>query len=239
MKRLTITTLIVAAALSLAATEAGADVKLEVGLQVTPTELQDVGYEAVSSDDLSLTRAGGDLRLDLGSVSGVHFVPLIGYRVGVDEGNPYYMLDTRLVTNDFVAGLRVRGWLLSWLGVFVEAHGGLFWARLGAEVDDDYSYYQAAGVRERYEDDEFTWTAGGLGGVEVRISPRWLEKRGVTWFDFGAELGAGYIRRGAVAFRPELVGGDEHSLPVGQTADWGDLDMSGWFVQLGLTFTFL
>lgn len=241
MKR-TVITLIAAIALVLAAAAAAADVKLEVGLEVTPTELQDTGYEAVSSDDLSLLRAGGDIRLDTGSVSGVHFVPLVGYRFGIDEGNPYYVLDTRLVTSDFIAGLRVRGWLLSWLGLFVEAHGGLFWARLRADLDsyyDGYAYDDSVGVRQRYEDDEFTWTAGGLGGVEVRLSPRWLKQRGVTWFDFGAEIGAGYIRRGTVAFKPVLKGGDEHSLPVGQTADWGDLNMSGWFVQLGVTFTFL
>jgi len=167
-------------------------------------------------------------------------VPFIGYRFGLDEGDPFHMIDTRIVTSDFLAGLRVRGWVLSWLGLFAEAHGGLFWVRLNGEVSDDsYLYEEGAGVRDKYQDDEFTWTAGGLAGLEVRISPRWLKSRGVTWFDFGAELGAGYIRRGAVAFKPELSGGDEHSLPVGQTADWGELNMSGWFVQLGLNFTFL
>lgn len=229
-------------AIALAAVTAGADVHLEVGLQVTPTELQDPGFEAVSSDDLSLLRAGGDVRLEAGSVGGVHFLPLIGYRFGIDEGNPYYVMDTRIVTSDFLAGLRVRGWLLSWLGLFAEAHGGLFWVRLRADVDnsyDDYAYDAASGARNEYLDDQVTWTVGGLGGLEVRISPRWLEQRDITRFDFGAELGAGYIRRGALEFEPELQGGDEHSLAVGQTANWGDLNLSGWFVQVGITFSFL
>jgi len=229
-----------AAALMLAVSAAAADLKLELGLEFTPTNLQDTGYEAVSSDDLSVYRAGGDIRLDTGSLGGIHLVPFIGYRFGYDEGEPYYELDTQIMTSDFLAGLRVRGWVLSWLGLFAEAHGGLFWVRLDGEIiDDSYLYGETAGARDRYQDDQLTWSAGGLAGVEVRISPRWLESRGVTWFDFGAELGAGYIRRGAVAFKPDLQGGDEHSLPVGQTAEWGEIDMSGWFVQLGLTFTFL
>jgi len=240
MKRMTFT-MIAALALLLFGGAASADVKLELGLQVAPTELQDRGYEAVSSDDLSLLRAGGDIRLDIGSSAGLRFAPFVGYRFGVDEGDPYYVLDTRIVASDFLAGLRVRGWMLSWLGLFGEVQGGLLWVRLRAEVDEygGYAYDPATGAREKYEDDEVTWTVGGLAGLEARISPRWLKKRGVTWFDFGAELGAGYLRRGAVAFKPDLVGGDEHSLPVGQTADWGDVNLSGWFVQLGVNFTFL
>ena len=231
----------VAAALLVAAHAAAADVKIELGLGVTPTELQDTTYEAVSSDDLRLIRAGGDIRLDTGSVGGIHFVPFIGYRFGYDEGYPLYVLDTRIMANDFLAGLRVRGWLLSWFGLFAEVQGGLLWVRFDAEVSDDggYMYDDLAGVRDTYHDDEVTWSVGGLLGAEVRISPRWLKQRGITWFDFGAELGAGYLRHGAVAFKPELGGGDEHSLPVGQTADWGEVNLSGWFIQLGVTFTFL
>jgi hypothetical protein len=243
MKRASSIGILVVGSLLLIASPAAADTLLELGLGFTPTVVGDAGYEAVSEDDLAALRAGADIRFDVIKLGrGLHLLPLIGYRIGVDEGQPYYIMDTSIVTNDFVAGLRFRAWLLSWFGLFAEAHGGLLWARLRGDVDrddDGYDYAEQAGARDEYLDDQLTWTVGALGGVEVRIAPRWLERRGITWFDVGAEVGAGYIWRGALEFEPELSGGDEHSLAVGQTADWGDLNLSGWFFQIGVTFSFL
>lgn len=229
-----------AAALATVGGAAAARQHLELGLALTPTMFHDPAYEAFSTSDLAVTRFGGDLRFEVATIAGhVRLVPLIGYRYSWDEGSPYDTLETRIATNDFLAGLRLRGWIGNWFGVFLEGHAGLLWARVTGDVDVGYDTYDYAGARERYRDDVLTWTAGGLAGIEFRLSPAMLNRRGVERFNFGAELGVGYIGRGDLEIEPSLEGGDEHALPVGQTADWGTLDLSGWMIQLGVTFSFL
>jgi hypothetical protein len=229
-----------AAAVVVGATGAAADKHLEVGLALTPTIFHDQGYEAFSASDLAVTRFGADLRFEVATVAGhVRLVPLIAYRYSFDEGSPYDTLETRIKTNDFLAGLRLRGWIGDWFGVFLEGHAGLVWARVRGDVDVGYDSYDYVGARERYTDEALTWSAGGLAGIEFRLSPAMLTRRGVERFNFGAELGVGYIGRGDLEIEPTLEGGDEHSLPVAQTADWGTLDLSGWMIQIGVTFSFL
>jgi len=235
-----IITLAIVAVASTVGARAEARQHLELGLGVTPTMFHDPAYEAFSSSDLAVTRFGGDIRYEVATIAGhVRLVPLIGYRYCWDEGYPFDTLSTRLVTNDFLAGLRLRGWIGNWFGVFLEGHGGLLWARLRGEVDVGYDTYAYEGARDEYADDQLTWTAGGLAGIEFRLSPAMLSRRGVERFSFGAELGAGYIGRGDIEFEPTLEGGDEHSLPVGQASSWGSVDLSGWMIQVGVTFSFL
>ncbi|MFO8070330.1 MAG: hypothetical protein R6V85_00525 [Polyangia bacterium] len=208
---------------------------LELAAALAPIVLQDAGYEAFSEGDLAQPRFGADVRYEAASFArGLRLVPLIAYRVGYDQGEPFDEIDTRLFVHDFLAGLRLRGWLLPWLGLFVEARGGLLYARVHGEVED----LGGPGVRERYEDDLLTWSAGGLGGIETRISPRWLARRGVRHFGFGAEISAGYLRRGNTEVSPELKGGDDNSLPLAQTAKWGTLNLSGWSIQTAVVFSF-
>lgn len=212
-----------------------ADTHMEIGVAATPTVVQDPALEAYSETDLRMGRFGGDIRLEVASFwRDIHLLPFIGYRGALDEGYPFGMIETGLKTHDFFAGFRLRGWFQPWLGVFVEASGGLLLARMTGDISID----EGTGARSRYEDDQLTWSAGGLLGMELRLSPAMLTRRGVTKFNFGGEIGAGYVRRGDIEFSPELSGGDEHSLPVESTADWGDINLSGWVVQIGLTFSF-
>ncbi len=181
-----------------------ADTHMEIGLAATPTVVQDPALEAFSEKDLRMGRFGVDIRLEVASFwRDIHLLPFIGYRGAMDEGYPFGMIETGLNTHDFFGGFRFRGWFQPWLGVFLEASGGLLLARMTGDIRID----EGIGARSRYEDDQLTWSAGGLVGMEFRLSP-------------------------------ELVGGDEHSLPVESTADWGEINLSGWVIQIGLTFSF-
>ena len=214
---------------------AQADTHLEIGLAATPTVVQDPAREAFSETNLSMGRFGGDIRLEVASFwKNIHLLPFIGYRGAKDEGYPFGMIETSLKTHDFLAGFRFRGWFQPWLGVFLEASGGLLLAHMTGDIWID----EGTGERSRYKDDQMTWSAGGLAGMEFRLSPAMLTRRGVTKFNFGGEIGAGYTRRGDIEFSPELTGGDEHSLPVESTAEWGEINLSGWVIQIGLTFSF-
>jgi hypothetical protein len=226
---------IIGLALLLVSPNAQADIHLEIGVAATPTVVQGPALEAFSEKDLRMGRFGGDIRLEVASFwRDIHLLPFIGYRGATDEGYPFGMVETGLNTHDFLAGFRFRGWFQPWLGFFLEASGGLLLARMTGDIWID----EGTGARSRYEDDQKTWSAGGLLGMELRLSPTMLARRGVTKFNFGGEIGAGYIRRGDISFSPELVGGDEHSLPVESTTDWGEINLSGWVVQVGLTFSF-
>ncbi len=212
-----------------------ADTHLEIGLAATPTVVQDPALEAYSEKDLRMGRFGADIRLEVASFwRDIHLLPFIGYRGAVDDGDPFGMMETGLKTHDFFAGFRFRGWFQPWLGFFLEASGGLLLARMTGDIWSA----EGTGAKSRYEDDQLTWSAGGLAGMELRLSPAMLTRRGVTKFNFGGEIGAGYVRRGDISFSPELTGGDEYSLPVESTADWGEINLSGWFIQVGLTFSF-
>jgi hypothetical protein len=212
--------------------------QLELALGLNPTMIQDPAYEAFSDTELSVARAGLDLRYEVADFGrGLRLAVLIGYRYARDEGNPLDVLDTQLQTHDFLAGLRLRAWVASWAGLFAELQGGLLWADLTAEISESY-WWAEAGARDRYQDDRLTWQAGGLAGVELRISPAFLERRHVRRMGFGAEIGAGYLRRGELEFSPSLEGGDDLSLPRADPVSWGSVDLSGWFVQLAAVVTF-
>jgi hypothetical protein len=229
-------TLSLLAALGLAAPAAAGQLELALGLN--PTMVQDPAYEAFSDTDLAVTRVGLDLRYEVADLGrGLRLAALLGYRWSRDEGHPLDVLDTRLQTHDFLAGLRLRAWVASFAALFVEAQGGVLWAELDAEISEDY-WWAGEGARERYADDRVTWQAGGLAGAEFRISPAFLERRHVRRVGFGAELGAGYLRRGELEFAPALEGGDDLSLPAADPVSWGTVNLSGWFVQLAAVITF-
>jgi hypothetical protein len=221
---------------ALAAATPAAAGQLELALGLSPTMIQDPAYEAFSDTDLSVTRAGLDLRYEVADLGrGLRLVALVGYRYSRDDGNPLQLLDTRLQTHDFLAGLRLRAWLSSWAGLFVEAQGGLLWAEMSADLEDGW---YGEGARDGYRDDRLTWQAGGLAGVELRLSPAFLVRRHVRRVGFGAEIGAGYLRRGELEFTPTVEGGDDLSLPLADPVSWGTCNLSGWFVQLAAVVSF-
>jgi len=212
--------------------------RLEVNFAVTPTMLQDTGYEAFSQDDLNAFRAGMDLRSEIVSFGGFKLIPVVGYRFATDTGSPYNIVNTELFCHDFAAGLRLRKGILSWLSVFVEAKGGLFLAKMDASQTEDYTvHYSDLGSRKGYKDTQYTWLAEGIAGVELQISKSWLRSRGVHKFGFGGEFGAGYIRRGDISFKPEIEGGIDNAIKA-ETRPWGEVNLSGWLIQVGVAFKF-
>jgi hypothetical protein len=206
---------------------------LEVAAGVTPTFVQDPAYEAFSKDDLRAERMGGDLRLEVAKLGHFRLVPYVAYRGAWDDGSPYGVVDTRFAAHDFAGGLRLRTWFLSWLGAFAQVEGGVTYVRM----DGDLNGMDAAGpgARTEYSDKAATWLAGGLLGVELRLPPALFKRHGVDWLDFGVELGGGYLRRGEIDLQPSLGGGDDNSLPVEDTADWGKVNLSGWTFQVMFT----
>jgi len=225
--------------LLLVASRAGAE-PLELGLDLSPTFLQDKNYEAFSSDRLSSLRLGADLRFEVGDVDGFAFLPMVGYRYASDSGTMRSMVKNDLTLHDVLVGLRVRKGLQSWLAVFAEVSGGMLYADLDSRIQSqsDYRVTGDMGTRDRYQDHQFTWSACGLAGLEFTLSKKWLESRNVDSFNFGGEIGAGYIRRGDIGFRPGLEGGDENSLHAAEEPSWGDVNLSGWLIQIGLEFRF-
>ena len=234
MKKLLVSMAVVGALLALGR-DAAADVKLELGIDLSPTLLQDPAFEAFSSDDLRSDRFGGDLRLQVASLgNNIKLLPVVGYRVSLDEGDPFYQMETVLQTHEAFAGLRFRGWFKPWLGAFIQVTGGACWA----VVEGGIETWEGEGAREDYSAEAVTWTVEGLLGVEFRLSPAFLARRGVTRFNFGGEIGVGYNRKGEMEVTPKLEGGDENSLPVRQTEPWGAVNLSGWVAQVGITLSF-
>ena len=231
MKRMKLS-IITAAALTMASLQAGAE-PLEIGLALTPTFVQDDAYEAFSEGDLAATRFGLDLRSEILHIRGFRIVPFVAYRTAFDDGNPYGVVKTEVAMRDFLAGIRVRKGLATWLFVFAEASGGLLWVDMSGKGQSN-----SLDVKERYWDDQTTWSVGGLAGLETRISRNWLRSRGVRWFNFGVELGAGYVRRGDMTFDPELESGEEYDLPTESSGSWGEVNLSGWLIQIGACFKF-
>lgn len=213
------------------AAEASANT-LELGAFFGPQFLQDARYEAFSDGDLSALAVGADLRTEVADFGGFKLVPVLGYRVFRDQGSPY-SLNTTFWGHDFAAGLRIRKGLLSWLRVFVEGRGGLFWGRTLV----DSNVYGPV-VREDYRDDVMTWTAGGVGGVEFRISPSFLRSRGIDKFNFGGELSAGYLRRGDLKIEPKLESGGDNALDAVDSGSWGLVNPSAAVVQMAFVLHF-
>ncbi len=212
--------------------------RLEIGVALTPTVLQDTSYEAFSDNNLRNIRVGGDIRSEVVNLSGFRLVPLIGYRGALDKGEPYFIVNTELALHDLFAGLRVRKGILSWLLAFVEVNGGVLWAKMhGSPYDDDSIGYGDLGARQSYSDLRYTWSVGGLGGVELQLPKSWLRSRGVNKFGFAAEVAAGYVRRGDIEFEPSLESGDENAI-VAETRPWGQVNLSGWMIQVAASFRF-
>jgi hypothetical protein len=211
---------------------------LEVGLSVAPTTLQDHNFEAFSENDLVSIPFGIAVRFEIAEPGGFKILPFVGYRFAYDRGNPYYILDTKLLAHDFDAGFRVRKGVLSWMAVFLEAFGGVLWADMSGTPDDDYDFqYGDLGARQDYEDDRITWSVGGIGGVEMYMSKSWLRSRNICKFDFAGEIAGGYVRRGDMTFEPGLESGIDNALDA-ETRPWGDINLSGWIIQAGVSFLF-
>jgi hypothetical protein len=234
MRRALFATILLAAIAAASAASARVDgVHLEVAAGVTPTFVHDPGYEALSRDDLRAERFGGDLRVEVAKFGHFRLAPYLSYRGAIDEGEPYGVVDTRLDAHDFAAGLRLRTWFLSWLGAFLQAEGGITYARVGGELIGMEGV--GPGVPTEYSDKAATWLAGGMLGVELRLPPAVFKRRNVDWLGFGLEIGGGYLRRGEIDVAPTLAGGDENSLATAGTEGWGSVNLSGWTVQVMLT----
>ena len=234
MKRLLSACALAASLAAASAASARVDgVHLEVAAGATPTFVADPAYEAFSADDLRAERFGADLRVEVVKLGYFRLVPFVSYRAAVEAGSPYGVLDTALGAHDFAAGMRLRTWFRSWIGAFLEVEGGVTYAVMSGDLYDVTD--GGPGVRNEYSDKAATWLVGGLLGLELRIPPAVFRRRGVDWLDFGIELGGGYLRRGEIDLSPKLEGGDENSLAVSDSADWGGVNLSGWTVQVMFT----
>ncbi len=232
MKRLFLFITLVAA-LYLNSNSAAAE-PLEINFAMTPTMLQDSAYEAFS-DDLSHLRVGVDIRFEVANIDGFKLLPLIGWRIATDSGYPYQVLDTELLLNDLFIGLRIRKGILPWLGVFLEAQGGLAWVDIQAQT----GMYENGplALRQDYEDNHLTWAAGGHAGLDLQIPKSWLRKRNVHKFGFAGELSAGYLRKGSIDVDPKLESGPDNAITA-TSQPWGNVNLSGWTIQFAISFRF-
>jgi len=212
-----------------------ANTHLELGLTANTVIVHDEAYEAFSPDKLTMNRYGLDLRVEVFEFAKrFHLLPVIGYRFSQDTGNPYNIIDTKIQTHDFDAGIRLRAWITPWLGGFAQVTGGLMLTQMTGTIESDGQ----TSMKTEYSDSQTSWALSGLLGAEVRFSPLLLEKIEIRKFNLGAEISAGYVRRGNVKFSPTVDGGDKHSLDIVQTADLGSLNLSGWVIQFGITLSF-
>jgi len=114
-------------------------------------------------------------------------------------------------------------------------HGGLLLAYMQGKNSD---YYVNDGKSSSFSANDKTWFAGGLLGVEFRLSPKMLNRRHVNRFNFGGWIGVGYNRRGNISFTPTADGGDKYTLDIRQSTDWGTINLSGFIIKTGLTVSF-
>lgn len=210
---------------------------LEVGAMGTSTTVLDDCFEFFASDYMVLGSYGFDLRVEVAEVKErLHLLPFVTYRYGNSYGAPMITddyMDTSLDVHDLDVGLRVRSWFLPWLGGYVQLYTGLSHIKMKGEIDQ----YEE-GMHYLYEDSKNKWNLGGTFGVELRFSPALLKKHNITRFNFGGELGVGFVKRGQTNFTPTLDGGDEFSLNDVQTVNFGDIDLSGVVFQFGFNFSF-
>ena len=211
---------------------------LELGIAAGPTFMHDESYEAFSSDTMTLGTYGLDIRSELGSVKGVEFVLFVGYRFGMNQGTIDHMLDTELYSHDFRLGLRVRKDLISWLGIFVEAHGGVLLGFMNASLSGAWNGNTTLGTQDTYEDMAATWTAGGRLGVETHFSRPWLASHNIKRFCFGGEISVGYDAHGDLDFDPTLSGGGDNAIDTETLGSWGGLNPSGITLQIAGSFYF-
>lgn len=215
-----------------------ADNRLQVGLVLEPTRINDEAYEFFSSDNVAFGSYGIDIRvLALDTKSGIQLLPMVGYRHGFDEGYPSLWNDTMQTSirmQDLFGGLRVRGWITPWFGLFGQVNGGVSFLNMEGELDS----IDQPGMRALYVDKKAKWTIRGMVGADFRISPTYLKSKCIDKFNFGGEIGFGFVKRGQTNFYPTLEGGDDNSIAVGQTHNFGDINLTGWFIHLGLNFYF-
>ncbi len=232
--KIVIVTTLLTMAVSLTAT--AQPIELSVG--ASPVFHQDPALEAFSSDDLNTIRAALDARVQVLNLNGFKLLPTIGYRYATDMGSPYHVLDTELDIHDFVGGLRVRKGIFSFAGVFLEATGGVTLTKMNAEPSFNGEYTAGSYDRGDYKDQQVTWVATGLAGLEFYLPKSWMVSRGVKRFNFGAEIGAGYARRGNLEFNPDVTNDQDYAIDM-QTSPWGELNLSGVVFQIGACLKFL
>lgn len=207
---------------------------LEIGLAATPTFILDESYEALSSDEhLAIGTFGVDIRSQLADVRGFQFALFLGYRFGSDTGTMYNALDTEFFSHDFRLGLRVRKDIISWLGIFAEAYGGVLLGYMNGTLNTA-SYYldNNLGLQDTYEDHHPTWSAGGQIGLEMHFSRAWLASKNIKRFCFGGELGVGYSAHGDLEFDPTLSGGGGSAVETQSLGKWGSVNTSGITFQI-------
>lgn len=223
----------------LCASPTAAKPHIELGLNITTTTVLDNRYEFFSSDYLVQDTYGFDVRVEVLEIKKIlHLLPIISYRYGSSYGSPMLVgdyMDTILESHDLEVGLRMRGWLLPWLGAFAQLHTGVTHLNMSGELSNSDN----PGMRTTYECTKNKWNIGGLAGVEFRISPKVLKRANINRFNFGGEIGVGFLKRAKTNFNPELTGGDENSLDSVQTVDFGHIDFSGVVFQTGMTLSFL
>lgn len=213
--------------------------RLEVSLALSPLYVPDSAYRAFSEEDAYALRGGLDIRSEIVNLAGFRLVPFVGYRLALDEGEPYSVVDTELAVHDFLGGLRIRKGLLSWLGVVVDLFGGVVYAEMEGVLSDRYGELDEGDilVQRKYEDNALSWSAGALAGIELQISKSWLRSRGIQRFGFGGDLTAGYTMRGEMNFEPELQVNDDNRIDIA-TLPWGRLDLSGINIQVSVSARF-
>ena len=230
---------IVFAAISMFGMSASADKHLEVGGYLTTTTVLDDSFEFFTTDYMVLDQWGLDIRAEVTEIKEtLHLLPFVSYRYTSTNGSPmltYEPMDTALTMHDLDAGLRGRVWFLPWLGAYTQLYTGLSHVAMRGNISDDGE----SGMLNEYRDKRTVWNIGAGLGLEVRISPWRLERSNIRRFNFGGELGVGFIKRNEVAFSPTLEGGDDLSLTNVETVDFGNVDLSGVIFQMGLTIRFL
>jgi hypothetical protein len=223
---------------TLAWTKAASAEKLELAFLGTPTFMHDKNTEAVSSDGLNTWRFGVDLRTELLDPETFSIAPLVSYRFGADSGYLTPMTDTEIATHDLLAGVRLRRRLLPWLTLFGEVEAGAQIVRLDADMGVYSNYGDSIDSRFTYTDRAATWSAGILVGVETHLSRPRLEAKGNDWFCFGGELAFGYLRHGNLEIDPTLDGGGDTAITTVSAGSWGDLNLSGFVLQAGVSLYF-
>ena len=231
--------LVVFTAISMYCMSAAADRHLEVGGYLTTTTVLDDSFEFFTTDYMVLDHWGLDLRAEVLEIRDtLHLLPFVSYRYTSTNGSPmltYEPMDTALSMHDVDAGLRGRVWFLPWLGAYTQLYTGISRVFMSGEINNGGE----SGMLNEYRDKSTEWNIGAGLGVEVRLSPWLLEKSNIRRFNFGGELGVGFIKRTETKFNPTLEGGDDLSLTNVHTTQFGSVDLSGVVFQMGLTISFL
>ncbi|MBN2342296.1 MAG: hypothetical protein JXX29_14670 [Deltaproteobacteria bacterium] len=241
MRYLMLTILTAVTIVSISAT-ALAKPHVEISALGTTNTILDDSFEFFAIDTMVHDTWGVDVRVEVLEIKDVlHLLPFVAYRYGASTGYPEWVtgtVQTDLATHDLDVGARMRGWFLPWLGAYAQLFTGISHIQMEADATSDYAY-NTIGSRHLYRDDKTKWNLGATVGMELRISPRLLKQHGITRFNFGGEMGVGFMKRMTTNFNPSLEGGDDLSLDRADTVNFGDIDLSGVVFQFGLTVSFL